>query len=342
MSLPRVLFLSPGTEDYLLTPLLHGLRELLGENVVDAPKHAVAYRSFPDDRPLYGRGFSVFKLLDEVDVERSRPMERALAGEFDLVVFGDMWRQWQPFAEWGKKLPASTRVVTIDAFDKPAMYPYYPKWWRRPGNWLVPRAQTRSVYLKRELGPMTRFWRWYMLAPPPLAARMPLNPNVRPFAFSFPEEKIVAEPRPPAAKAKLLNAHVVDPEVAARAGGETRYLFDTEEAYYADLRASRYGITTKKGGWDCMRHYEIAANGAVPAFRDLHRKPAECAPHGLDETNCVPYRDYDDLMRRLDAIGDEQYAALQRGALAWARANSTRRRAEELLAAAGLAVPASR
>jgi hypothetical protein len=229
--------------------------------------------------------------------------------------------------------------VFIDAFDKPPMYPYYPKWWRWPGNWFVPRAQTRGVYLKRELGPMTRFWRWYMLAPPPLAARAPLNPNVRPFAFSFPEDKIVREPPP---KAKLLNAHIVDAEVAARVGaGGTGYRFDTEEAYYADLRSSRFGVTTKKGGWDCMRHYEIAANGAVPAFRELDRKPAECAPHGLvDGVNCVSYRDYDDMMRRLEAIGDEQYARLQQGALAWARASSTRRRAEELLAAAGLPVPA--
>jgi hypothetical protein len=136
--------------------------------------------------------------------------------------------------------------------------------------------------------------------------------------------------------------------VAARVGTGTRYLFDDEDAYYADLRASRFGVTTKKGGWDCMRHYEIAANGCVPAFRDLDRKPATCAPHGLDETNCVPYRDADDLTRRLEAIGEPEYRALQAGALAralqagalaWARRNSTRRRAAELLAAAGLAAP---
>src|SRR5919107_1697973 len=124
-----------------------------------------------------------------------------------------MWKQWQPFARWGHRLPASTRVVTIDTFDKPAMYPYYPKWWRWPGNWAVPRAQKRGVYLKRELGPMTRFWRWYGLVPPPLAGRLPLNTNVRPFSFSFPEEKIVASPP---AKTKALNAHIVDPEVAER------------------------------------------------------------------------------------------------------------------------------
>jgi hypothetical protein len=85
-----------------------------------------------------------------------------------------------------------------------------------------------------------------------------------------------------------------------------------------------------------MRHYEIAANGTVPCFRNLDRKPAQCAPHGLTEENCVPYRDYADLVRKLDAIDDERYAALQAGALAWARANTTRRRAREFLGVLGL------
>ena len=37
---------------------------------------------------------------------------------------------------------------------------------------------------------------------------------------------------------------------------------------------SRFGVTTKKSGWDCMRHYELAASGCVPCFRDLEEKPA--------------------------------------------------------------------
>jgi len=37
----------------------------------------------------------------------------------------------------------------------------------------------------------------------------------------------------------------------------------------------------KRGGWDCLRHYEIAAAGAVPCVRQLEGKPSSCAPHGL-------------------------------------------------------------
>ena len=84
-----------------------------------------------------------------------------------------------------------------------------------------------------------------------------------------------------------------------------------------------------------MRHYEQAAAGCVPCFRDLERKPASCAPHGLDATNCVPYSDPAALLRRIEAMGDDEYASLRAGALDWARRNTTRVRATEFLRAIG-------
>jgi hypothetical protein len=118
-------------------------------------------------------------------------------------------------------------------------------------------------------------------------------------------------------------------------GTALRYAFASEEDYYADLRASRFAITTKKAGWETLRHYENAASGAVPCFRDLHRKPPTAAPFGLDESNCVAYRDARELLARLEAIGDAEYERLRAGALAWARRNTTRVRALELLGALG-------
>jgi hypothetical protein len=206
---------------------------------------------------------------------------------------------------------------------------------------MLPRAHTRALYFKRELTPLTGWFRSYLLLPPRLASRLPSVRGMREISFSFPAEKILEE-EPPAAKHQLLASHVVDPEVAARLGvGGTSYVFDEENDYYADLRASRYGITVKRAGWDCLRHYELAANGCVPCIRALREKPPRCAPHGLDETNCVPYADYDELLRRLDAIDDARYEALQQGALRWARANSTVCRARQFLSACGLPVLAA-
>jgi hypothetical protein len=55
--------------------------------------------------------------------------------------------------------------------------------------------------------------------------------------------------------------------------GEGSYIFDNEEEYYLDYNKSYYGITKKKAGWDCMRHYEILGNNCIPYFLDLENCP---------------------------------------------------------------------
>jgi len=47
--------------------------------------------------------------------------------------------------------------------------------------------------------------------------------------------------------------------------GET-YIFTDEKSYYEDYQKSYYGVTMKKAGWDCMRHYEILGNYCMPYF----------------------------------------------------------------------------
>jgi hypothetical protein len=61
-------------------------------------------------------------------------------------------------------------------------------------------------------------------------------------------------------------------------------------------------------------------------------------PHGLEPgRNCLVYHDADDLFRKVDAITDDEYERLQAGALEWARANSTRCRAEGFVETIGIA-----
>jgi hypothetical protein len=336
---PRVLFLSPPGEDYLADSLFHGLRTLLGSEAVDHPKHEIVYSSYPREKRerLYGRGFTLYGLLEDVPVERARALERAVEGGFDLVVFSDIWRGFGLFTSLAHRLPERTRVAVVDGTDRAEIYPYAGEWWRVPSWWFLPRAHIRYPYFKREVTPDTAFFRWYLVVPRVLAPLLPVPKNVRPIAFSIPEELIVAEPP---AKRKEFAAHVVDPEVARRLSEvTTSYAFETQEEYYADLRESRYGVTTKRAGWDAMRHYEIAANGCVPCFRALDAKPPLCPPYGLEESNCVAYHDFDDLERRLAAIDEERYARLQQGALRWARENSTRARAAHFLEQCGFPLP---
>lgn len=331
---PRVLFLFPSYEDYLADSLFHGLRTLLGDRAVDYPKRAFLYDTYPpEDRArMYGRGFTLYGLLPDVPVDRERAPDRALQdGEFDLVVVGDIWRDFGTWVRIGPQLE-DTRVAVLDGADHPAMYPYGPYWWRRPSWWLLPRAHRRATYFKRELRARTSFFRWYMLMPQALASRLPFGGDVRPIAFSIPAERVAGSPPP---KSKQFPEHVVDPELAARLGASTSYAFERESDYYADLRAARFGVTTKKGGWETLRHYEIAASGAVPCFRDLDRKEPLCAPHGLDASNSISYASADELLEKVGEIGGERYGRLQAGALEWARRNTTTERAREFLAALG-------
>jgi hypothetical protein len=333
--MPRILFLNPNHEDYLADGLFHGLRAILGANVIDFPKREFAYDSYPLELrgELYGHGFSLYALLEDLEVDRNRVFHRALDGEFDLVVFADIWGTFGLFAQRAPELAGRTQIAVLDGADRAEPYPYAGVWWRKRVWWMLPRAHTRATYFKREITPWTGTFRSYLTLPPILASRLPSIRDMREIAFSFPEEKIVAEPP---LKDRLIASHVVDPEVAERLGAPTSYAFADERDYYADLRRSRFGITTKRAGWDCLRHYEQAANGCVPCFRALDQKPPRCAPHGLDESNCVIYDDPDELLERLEAMDDTAYSKLQAGAIEWVRTNTTRRRAEQFLRDCGM------
>lgn len=314
MSDPRILFLADAAPDYVADSLFHGLRRLLGPSVVDWPKREPMYED-ADLSAQYGRGFGPYGLLVDVPVDRERVFEQ----EWDLVVSAVIWRDWHWWEQAWRAFGPRVRHAAVDGGDLPWIYPYGPTWWR-PSRWFVPRAHRRATYFKREYGKIS------MLA----AAR---HIQVEPIAISYPAEKIVdAIPT----KTQDFQSHVVDLEVGERLGRRLAHgrvhIFESESEYIADLRASRFGVTIKRAGWDAQRHLEIAAAGAVPCYRRLEDKPATCAPHGLvDGENCLSYRTADDLLRRVGAVTDDQRYQLAQGAVHWARANSTESRARQFL-----------
>jgi hypothetical protein len=56
-------------------------------------------------------------------------------------------------------------------------------------------------------------------------------------------------------------------------GQPETYIFKSEQPYYEDYQKSYYGVTMKKAGWDCMRHYEILGNNCIPYFVGLEDCP---------------------------------------------------------------------
>jgi len=62
-------------------------------------------------------------------------------------------------------------------------------------------------------------------------------------------------------------------------GFKETYRFSEEPSYYQMYANARFAYTWKKGGWDCLRHYEIIANGTIPVFPDLSNCPKETLSH---------------------------------------------------------------
>lgn len=83
--------------------------------------------------------------------------------------------------------------------------------------------------------------------------------------FSIPAEKISSSIHHP--KTKLISDLIP--------GDHSTYIYNTEEEYYNEYKSSYFAITKKKGGWDCLRHYEILANGCIPVFESLEKCPKQ-------------------------------------------------------------------
>jgi len=83
-----------------------------------------------------------------------------------------------------------------------------------------------------------------------------------PITFSIPECHLVdAIPD----KTKMMS-HMIP-------GKKETYIYNTQKEYYHEYQTSMFALTHRKEGWDCMRHYEIIANGCIPFFPDIETCP---------------------------------------------------------------------
>ncbi len=330
-----VLFLTTPIEDYLSDSLLIGLKQHDELLVVDFPKRESLYRSFGAENlaRIYGKGCTLYGNLDDEPVDRENVLERLAGGQFAAVVIGNMWLHW-PFIVEHRKLLKNQMTALLDGADTPRLVHQTSQLIRQPSTWFLSRFKTRFPIFKRELSIATaRLGIADRIAPNFLLRALEagnIPAGIHPTAFSIPEQKIVATPP---AKTKDFPTHIVDAEVAkAVSDTRTSYAFDGEAEYYHDLQTSRFGVTTKRSGWDCMRHYEIAANGALICFRDLNRKPPHCAPHGLIAgENCISYSSAENLFDQTRTLTGGEYDRLQRNCIAWAHQNTCRHRADSLL-----------
>lgn len=87
---------------------------------------------------------------------------------------------------------------------------------------------------------------------------------VKPIQFCIPSCKIVTQiPQKTRDFASLIP------------GNLSTYIYNNETDYYKGYQESYYAVTCKKAGWDCLRHYEILANGSIPYFLDIENAPRD-------------------------------------------------------------------
>lgn len=90
--------------------------------------------------------------------------------------------------------------------------------------------------------------------------------NIHPLPYCIPDELVVDH--------NVLTKKTR--KVASLIPGESStYTFGVgdQDKYYEMYQTSLFAHTKKKGGWDCLRHYEILANGCIPIYEDLEHCP---------------------------------------------------------------------
>jgi len=94
--------------------------------------------------------------------------------------------------------------------------------------------------------------------------------SVFPLSYCIPDECILTDE---ALTNVLEKKHIIVSDLIPGDRMTYRFSHDEEREYNEMYQESRFAYTCKKGGWDCLRHYEILANGCIPIFKEIGNCP---------------------------------------------------------------------
>tara|TARA_A100000164_G_scaffold381792_1_gene435486 strand:+ start:1207 stop:2163 length:957 start_codon:yes stop_codon:yes gene_type:complete len=259
--------------DYLEITLIHGLRKLLGNDFIEFPKKKIMYHDFSESpkEKLHGKGFTLLK--DPIpDVSRDNIFNQ----KYDAVIYGSGHLVGEEvYVNKFDKL-TDGNVWIIDGHD---LYGEAKNKRMHKGEYLI--ANQYEYSFKREL--------------------IFQEKNVYPTGYGIPEEVILSIDF--SKKNKLIQStypKYANFEKPIDLGGSTKHhIFQNENAYFNDLAESWFGLTSIKGGWDTLRHYEIIASGTLLLFRDYESKPEYCSPQNLP---CFSYSNKNELSYLLNNL----------------------------------------
>lgn len=234
----KILFITKGTGiDYLNDTVFHGLVSLYGDDVIDS--NYQWYLSKCDElrlSNLYGKGFTIGNNLEHrINLDRSNLEDKIAQHYFDIIIYGSIWR-CDDYYDLVAQHYSFNNIIILDGEDHPYINTKYKK----------------GLYFKREL-----FFYYNICSS---FNSYPLN--VFPISFSIPESKFMN-----------INSNKIYFDSPMSPKNINSYIYENEIEYYKQYNESYFGYTTKKGGWDCMRHYEIIAAGCLPFFDNYEYCP---------------------------------------------------------------------
>lgn len=235
--------------DYQGDALFHGLRSL-GCDVCEYPYAWWMYKSEKDKNSnafsrIWGKGFTLYGLLDDVKRDERRDAADFDCGRFDLIVvnlhhstrfkIGYIEHYINTLLD---NYPTS-KIAVIDGHDSTEV---------------IPSIANKVKYFKRELTQDN------------ITYCTPIN-------FAIPEEKIRSQEQMWYCVKSNDFAKLVPAFQSKNTGHIQSYIYDNESEYYDDYYRSFFAFDMNKAGCDTMRHYEILANGCVPYYTNLDEIP---------------------------------------------------------------------
>lgn len=233
----KVLFISDNKlPDFQNDMVFHGLRSLLGDDLVDVNQLWYMYSDtmkehwntrVPNNGKSYGNGFTLYGLLENINIDRTDIQNKIKNKYYDKIIYGSITRCHDYIHDVLDNYD-NNNIIFIDGEDHTD---------------IQTNLLGKGKYYKREL-------------------IYDITDVLKPINFCIPKELIVD------------TVPLKEKDYASIIPGDiSTYIYDNQIDYYNDYKKSYYGVTFKKGGWDCLRHYEILMNGCFPFFPNLDKCP---------------------------------------------------------------------
>lgn len=342
----KILFINSSIPNYVADGLFHGLRSIPGITVIDIPRMDYMYvdASCEDLKKTGSKGSSLYKLLPtNSETHGKRTFWQNDIDSYDYIFFTDIFEQWELFHRIYKTINSNKRgsLCIIDGYDQPFIFPFFNNYFNlkfRPSSYLI--NYKNIFYFKREYESTSALFGITKEKNPRLSNVLSkvLNEPLKlfPISMSIPEEHIEYVPIQDKSK-DFVNYNFDDeltelfPKTHLAELGKWQPGFKDQNEYYSDIRKSKFGITGKRAGWDCLRHYEYAAKGAILCFKNLSNKSDSCAPFELNAGNCIPYLNKEDLLKKLKQKTSMELEEIQENQYLWIRKYTTKQVAGRLL-----------